>query len=155
MYELGKAELPVQPTTSYFDFVHAATIDARNLYGAPTLSGESKQNLAVQNAEWLMKKAGGDGYKGWSRYMRMTFTKITKEYFPDLIYTLHSPIDAGSLEDPNRGGVNLSAAQWQSFVKLPMEDNKALVLVGTVFQGNINQLRIATSSAEQLVVCRF
>lgn len=133
---------------AYAAFIKAATIDSRSLFAQWALNG-GPRNVAEQNAQWLIRKAAGDSNDYWDADMRMTFAQITKEYFPDLVYTLHSPIDAGSVDDPSRDGVNVSAGDWQKFVKLAMEDDTSLVLVGTVFQDNINRLRIEMSDAGQ------
>lgn len=106
--------------------LQSATIDSR-----ADFPGQS--NPAEQNAEWLIEQAADDVKYPWTDAQRLFLADLVNEYRADLAYTVGSPIDPGSVNDPTRPGIEVSTADWMNFLKIPMAENDSMVAVAAVF----------------------
>jgi hypothetical protein len=141
LYKLGNSELPVQPTMSYIDFLHAATIDARSDYAIWALNGGPKTNLAEQNANFLINQVGKDGDKSHG-LLEKTYADIGVTYFDDYIATVQSPIDLSTFNNVNWMAVNASEDSWKKFFGAGMKSDQGLLELAAEYKSKLDTMTL-------------
>jgi len=119
-------------------FVQAATVDSRGDFARWARNGGPKDNLAEDNAAWLIHQVAGDKDGKWGHAMSLTYAAIANEYFDDLVNTVGSPIDIGSIGGRFPLGIHVGKDDWTTFLHTTMSDDEAFGRMTAKFQAWLN-----------------
>lgn len=143
LYDYGKRSSYVadhgDASDAFGRFIQAATVDSRDDFARWALNGGPKGNLAEDNAAWIIHHVAGDKDANWSHAVLLAYSTIGTEYFDDLVYTMSSPIDAGSVNNPFRNGIEVGKDDWTAFLHTTMSDDEAFGRLTAKFQAWLKQ----------------
>jgi len=120
--------------SAFARFINEATVGSRSYFGNWANNGGPKGNLAEDNAAWLIHQVAGDKDGKWGHAMSLTYAAIANEYFDDLVNTVGSPIDIGSIGGRFPLGIHVGKDDWTTFLHTTMSDDEAFGRMTAKFQ---------------------
>jgi len=125
--------------SAFARFINEATVGSRSYFGNWANNGGPKGNLAEDNAAWLIQHVANDKYDRWSHDLSLTYADMAQAYIDDIAWSIGSPTDAGSVDMPNRDGIEISQEDWKKFLRVPMRDDEGAARLSATFSAWLAQ----------------